>query len=326
MKILLTGATGKVGRHLLAALLASPDHEGARVVAICHNRTVEAGPRVQVVRGSIADPAIVAGAMEGVTHVLHLAAVKESPDLAIDVAVKGMFVLLEAFRDNPAARRFVHLGGDCAVGHIFQSYDGPITEDSPRRGYPGCYALTKVLEEVMLEQYGIQYGLDWCCLRAPWIMEKDDLRFATSFGADQFGGPAWDALLADEDLAAARTGDAVPLMRDATGAPLKRNFIHVDDVVSALLIALDHPGARQRLFNIAMDEPLDYAALAGTLARRTGARAIEIPTPFHSNRLSCARAREVLGWRPEVDLEALVERAWSYRRAADEAREIHYPG
>ena len=46
-----------------------------------------------------------------------------------------------------------------------------------------AYALSMVLEEVMVEQYGIQYGIDWCCLRAPWIMEKDDFRYSLSFGA-----------------------------------------------------------------------------------------------------------------------------------------------
>ena len=57
--------------------------------------------------------------------------------------------------------------------------------------YPGCYALSKVLEEVMLEQFGIQYGINGCCLRAPWIMEKDDFRYTLSFGDDVFGGPVW---------------------------------------------------------------------------------------------------------------------------------------
>ena len=34
----------------------------------------------------------------------------------------------------------------------------------------------------MLEQYGVQYGFDFCCLRAPWIMEKDDFRYQLSSG------------------------------------------------------------------------------------------------------------------------------------------------
>ena len=66
-----------------------------------------------------------------------------------------------------------------------------MTEAQSHTAYPGCYALSKVLEEVMLEQYGIQYDLNGCCLRAPWIMEKDDFKYTLSFGEDVFGGPRW---------------------------------------------------------------------------------------------------------------------------------------
>jgi hypothetical protein len=47
----------------------------------------------------------------------------------------------------------------------------------------------------MLEQYYIQYGLNGCCLRAPWIMEKDDFKYSLSFGEDVFGGPRWRELV-----------------------------------------------------------------------------------------------------------------------------------
>ena len=47
-----------------------------------------------------------------------------------------------------------------------------------------------------------------------------------------------------------------------------RNFVHVEDLVSAILIALDHPAARQQTFNICMDEPVDYAKLGAHLEAR----------------------------------------------------------
>ena len=46
----------------------------------------------------------------------------------------------------------------------------------------------------MLEQYYIQYGLNGCCLMAPWIMEKDDFKYHMSFGDDLFGGPEWGVI------------------------------------------------------------------------------------------------------------------------------------
>ena len=279
-----------------------------------------------MVRGSIADRATVEAAVAGVSHVVHLATCKETPEVVMDVTVKGLFWLIEAFRAKPDARRFVLIGGDAGVGHFHHRHDAPVTEATPHRAYPGCYALSKVLEEVMVAQAGHQYGLDWTCLRAPWIMEKDDFRLALSFGDDVFGGPDWKTLVAPEVAARARATGAVPLLRDADGAPLRRNFVHVDDLVAAILIALDHPGARQRLFNVAMDEPVDYGALADYLAATRGLPSVEIASGFHSTWLDNARARLELGWRPAYDLPRLVEAAWGYVRAADDPRRIWYPG
>ncbi|MBU1305568.1 MAG: NAD(P)-dependent oxidoreductase [Alphaproteobacteria bacterium] len=324
MKLLVTGITGKVGLNVLPAFLAEPRFAGWSIRALCNNRVID-HPAVEVVRGSLADAACVSAAMAGVTHVLHMAAVKESPDLAIDVGVKGMFNLLEAFRVTPGARQFMLVGGDCSVGHIFHDYGAPITEESPRRAYPGCYALTKVIEEVMLEQYRFQYGINGCCLRAPWIMEKDDFRHVLSF-RDQFGGPAWSEFFSPADIARLAQADAVPLLRDAHGAPLKRNFVHVSDLVRAIVMALDNPAATGQLFNIAMTEPVDYGRVAAHLKASRGSEVVEVPTPYFSNWLDNAKAGHLLGWRPLVDLEHLIESAWAYVRAPDDPRIVWYPG
>lgn len=324
MKLLVTGITGKVGTHFLPAFRRTGRFDDWSIRAICNRRMLD-DPSVDVVRASLSDSQAVHQAMEGMTHVLHLASVKESPSLAMDVGVKGMFNLLEAFRAAPTARQFILMGGDCSVGHIFHAYPEPITEAAPRRAYPGCYALTKVIEEVMLEQYRIQYGLNTCCLRAPWIMEKDDFRFALSF-REQFGGPAWSSLLDAPTLAAHAEAGAVPLLRDAQGAPLKRSFIHVSDVVAAILTALDNPAAAGQFFNIAMDAPVDYGAVADYLRVSRNLPVADIATPYHSNWLDNAKARQVLGWRALVDLEQLVDRAWDYVRSPDEPRVVFYPG
>ncbi len=326
MKLLVTGATGKVGSNFLPEFLSLDRFADWTVTALCHNRTIPSTGRLSVVRGSLSDAAAVAEAMAGATHVLHLAAVKESPDLVMDVPVKGMFHLLEAFRASPDARQFILIGGDCSVGHIFHAYGAPITEASPRRAYPGTYALTKVIEEVMLEQYHIQYGLNGCCLRAPWIMEKDDFRFALTFGADQFGGPAWTDLLPAAEVERYSRESVVPLLLDRNREPLRRNFVHVSDLVAAILAALDNPAAAGQLFNIAMDEPVDYGRVADYLQASRGFSTVEIPTPFHSNWLDNAKARLLLDWHPEIGLEALIDSAWNYKRPQNEPRKIWYPG
>src|SRR5690349_1413028 len=98
MHILITGATGKVGQVFLQRFLADPRWPDAKVRALCHNRSLARRDRFEVIQGSISDRQTVAQALEGITHVLHLATVKEDPVQAMDVSVKGMFWLLEEFR------------------------------------------------------------------------------------------------------------------------------------------------------------------------------------------------------------------------------------
>ena len=326
MKLLITGATGKVGSHFVPAFVASSRFAAWQIVALCHNRALADQPRVKIVRGSLSERSNVEEAMQGVTHVLHMAAVKESPDLAMDVAVKGMFHLLESFRSSAVARQFILIGGDCSVGHIFHRYDDPITEIAPRRAYPGCYALTKVIEEVMLEQYQIQYRINGCCLRAPWIMEKDDFRFALAFGKAQFGGPPWEDFIAPEQVARLARKRCVPCIRDNFGAPLKRNFVHVSDLVSAILAALDNTAAEQQLFNIAMDEPVDYGLAANYLHETRGYSVIDIHSGLFSNWLDNTKVKLRLGWRPRIDLVTLIEDAWNFVREKGDQRKVWYPG
>ncbi|WAX94212.1 NAD(P)-dependent oxidoreductase [Aminobacter sp. NyZ550] len=326
MLILVTGATGKVGRHFIAGLLDDPRFSETRIRALCHNRSVDEGDRIEIARGSIADRDVVANALVGVTHVVHLATCKETPADVMDVAIKGLFWLLEAFRLSPTARQFILIGGDAAIGHFHYRNDAPLTEAARYQAYPGSYALSKVLEEVMLEQFGIQYGLNWCCLRAPWIMEKDDFRYTLSFGDDVFGGPDWKTLVPEADARRHARAGTVPLLRDADGQPLKRNFVHVDDLVSAILAAIDNPRARQQLFNVCMDRPVDYGEVARHLARTRHLASVDIASRYHSNWMDNAKARHLLGWQPRYDLEMLIDSAWQYERSENDPRIVWYPG
>lgn len=325
-RVLVTGPTGKVGQTFIRRLLQEPRLDAFVIRALCHNRLLEPHDRLEIVRGSIADLETVQECMQDVTHVLHLATCKETPDQIMDVAVKGLFWLLEACRNSPTFKQFILIGGDAGIGHFYYPHPIPVTEQQKHSAYPGCYALSKVLEEVMLEQYYIQYDLNGCCLRAPWIMEKDDFKYQLSFGEDVFGGPRWRDLVGPEQADEYVKTQTIPVMLDPVGQPVQRNFVHVEDLVSAILLSLDHPRARQQTFNICMDEPVDYGEVGQYLAETRGLPTVEIPTSYHSTWLDNAKAKFLLGWRPVYDLEKMIDSAWDYQRAPEEPRLVWYPG
>lgn len=325
-RILVTGATGKVGQTFLRKFETDPRLTEFSVRAFCHNRLVMETARVEAVRGSMAEREDVRRAMEGVTHVLHLATCKELPELVMDVTVKGLFWLLEECRDSHNFTQFVLIGGDAALGHFVYPHPIPVTETQPHSAYPGCYALSKVLEEVMLEQYYVQYGLNGCCLRAPWIMEKDDFQHTLSFGEDVFGGPRWRDLVGPERADAYVQSQTVPVMQDEAGQPIQRNFVHVDDLVEAIILALDHPKAHQQTFNICMDEPVNYQAVADYLAQTRGLPSVPIKTAYYSTWLDNTKAKFLLGWRPRYDLARLIDASWEYQRSPDDPRHVWYVG
>jgi nucleoside-diphosphate-sugar epimerase len=244
----------------------------------------------------------------------------------MDVAVKGLFWILETSRKSPTFEQFILIGGDAGMGHFIYPRDTPTTEEHPHTAYAGCYALSKVLEEVMLEQYYVQYDLNGCCLRAPWIMEKDDFKYQLSFGEDVFGGPRWRDVVGSEKADRYVETQTIPVMLDANGKPVQRNFVHVDDLVSAMLCAIDSPDARQETFNICMDEPVNYREVGDYLHQSRGLPNVDVITPFHSTWLDNTKAKFRLNWRPVYDLKRMIDSAWNYQRAANDPRKVWYPG
>ena len=327
MRILVTGATGKVGQACIAEILESKDFENASIVALCHNRTLNPTDRIETIKGSIADQKTVTEALKGITHVIHLATCKETPEKVMDVTVKGLFWLLEECRKSSIFKHFILVGGDASMGHFFYDHSIPVTEAQKHTAYPGCYALSKVLEEVMLEQYQIQYDFPGTCLRAPWIMEKDDFKLSLSFGKDVFGGPVWRELVDENEADQHHKKGTIPLMLDSQNVPMKRNFVHVDDLVRAIQCAILNPvPAKGQTFNICMDEPVDYKKVSEYLKETRNLESVLVKTQYCSTWLDNSKAKFLLDWRPKVGLHELIDRAWNYTRKQEDVRKIWYPG
>jgi nucleoside-diphosphate-sugar epimerase len=75
-----------------------------------------------------------------------------------------------------------------------------------------------------------------------------------------------------------------------------------------------------------MDEPVDYRKMGAHLAATRHYNSVEISTDYHSTWLNNAKAKFLLDWRPQYDLERLIDEAFNYERAETDPREVWYPG
>jgi nucleoside-diphosphate-sugar epimerase len=321
-KVLVTGASGKIGRRLLPALL-----DAGYAVRAVRNRTAVEAPRAEVVTGSVSDAAFVAEAVRGVDAVVHLATTKE--DLSfLDVSIRGTFNLLEAAK-AAAVKQFILAGGDAALGIYFYPNPEPLTERSPLRAYPGWYALSKVMEEVMLGQYGVQYGLPWTVLRFSWIMDDDDLLRHMTLKGPGFGVPVWKELArsAEQRRFFEEGRDAVACLRHPGGASYVRHVVGTGDVTGSMLAALGNPKALGEVFNVAAPEPFSYEDLSRHIARRLKLPALDFEQDgFHDFSISVSKIREVLGYSPEWDAARIADAAIEFRRSGGKRREAGYRG
>ena len=301
------GASGKIGRRVLRVL----ERRGLAIRALVHRTPVEA-ERLTTVSGSVTDADAVAEVVGGADAVVHLATMKEDPEAFFDVSIRGTFNILEACRAQPV-KQVVLFSGDAVMGIWFYPQPIPIDENHPRVAYPGYYAFSKVVEEVMTEQYAVQYGVPYSILRSSWVFERDDLlgHFSLLKNVDPAEKGHGFGDVGEEVLALVRAGEErIPILIDAAGVPFRRHIVHIDDVMQALDKMLGNPAALGQAFNIAAPSPFDYRVAAGYLSAKMGIPTVEVACPeYHSFEINITRARTVLGYAPENDFFRIADRA-----------------
>ena len=311
--VAVTGASGKIGRHMLPLL----EQRGLHVRALVHRTPVE-GADVESVSGSITDADAVRELVRGADAVLHMATMKEDPDTFFDVSIKGTFNMLEACR-HEGVQQFILLSGDAVMGIWFYPQPIPIDENHPRVAYPGYYAFSKVIEEVMAEQYAVQYGVPYSILRSSWVFEGDDLldHFSLLKNVDPAEKGHGFGDVGEEVLALVRAGqERIPILLDADGVPFRRHNVHIDDVMQAFDRMLGNDAALGQSFNVAAPAPFDYRVAADYLSAKTGIATVEIHCPdYHPFEINISRARSVLGYAPENDFFRMADRALEARAA-----------
>ncbi len=322
MKALVTGGHGFVASHLVRALLARGDE--VRVLDRPDPRTADlGGPRlsaldllglrgeVELAEGDLRDAAAVAAAVAGRDSVFHLAAqtivgvAREFPAETFEVNVRGAWNVFEACCEHEVART-VFASSDKAYG---SSPELPYREDFPlRAAFP--YDASKAAADIVARSYAHAYGLPLAVTRFANVYGGGDLNFSR---------------LIPETAAAVLDGRRPQIRSD--GSP-ERDFLHVDDAVSAYLAiesALAAGEAAGEAFNAGGERPHSVREVVGLIAAaaRTGVEPEYLGEGTPSGEIDrqyvdSAKLRELTGWAPAVELRDGLARTldW-YRDHAD---------
>jgi len=318
MPILVTGAAGFIGAHLVRALLArgeevvgldnlNPYYDPALKQARLAAMTGQARPgQFRFHRLDLADHDAVLAlfAMERPDRVAHLGAQAgvrwslEQPFAYTAANVTGQLAVLEGIRRSEGrVRHAVHASTSSVYG---SRTEGPFVEGDRTDHPASLYAATKKAGEVMADSYASLYGLSLTALR-----------FFTVYGP--WGRPDMAVWLF---TAAMTQGRPIKLFNEGR---MRRDFTFVDDIVAGILAVLDAPpaGAGQRIYNIGNSRPEELGKLVTTLERLLGVTAAKEMLPMQKGDVPATFAdvsamRRDFGWAPTTTLEQGLERwvAW----------------
>lgn len=297
-RILITGGAGFVGSHLLDRFLKNDlevvvldNLQAGKLENISRNIT---NKNFRFVRGDIRDFGFVKSLVKGVDAVFHQAAIVsvpqslENPILVNDVNVNGTLNLLWASVDSDV-KRFVY-ASSCAVYGEAEHF--PITEDSRLRPI-SPYGVSKLSAENYVRVFHKVFGLETVCLR-----------YFNVFGPRQAVGDYSGVITQFMN----RVAKNLNLVVFGDGEQT-RDFVHVNDIVEANMLALDTKRIAGEAFNIGTGKATTINQLADTLLQVINKTRLKV---MHSKPLKgdikhsvadISKAKTKLHYYPKISLK-----------------------
>jgi 2-alkyl-3-oxoalkanoate reductase len=322
VKVLVTGANGFLGRHVVAALLARGHGVRALVRPAARLDGLGWGNAVEIFRADVRSGTDLAPAFDGVDVLVHLAATPAGgEDGQFATAVTGTEKLLAAMARSSCKR--------LVLASSFSVYDwsrirGTLDESAPLEEAPDLYerdgyTIAKSWQERVTRRIAERQGWDLTVLRPGYIWGRDH-----------------------GDIAA--TGQKAGKIYLVIGPLARAPVTHVENCADLFAVVAEHPRARGETFNVVDNEGARVWAYLGNHLRGTGQRGVRIPIPwrlafllvrvayatvFRRNpklphllvpsrfearlkplKYSNRRAAELLGWRPPLELRECLARTY----------------
>ncbi len=311
MKVLITGATGLLGGHLIRELQQRGEHIRALVLPV-ENADGLVQREVEVVRGDITDASTLPAAVKDIDLIFHLAGMmgvwRPLSDYRL-VNVNGSENLYKAAQ-VAGVRRFVHTSSHTVYG---LGYGRFMTESDPLRPDPDPYSITKAEGDRLIRRLMLNSDMETVILRP-----------------GTFFGPG-DRLHFGRMAQKTKNGRAMLIGRGDNALP----FCYVSDVVQGFLLAAYHENAPGNVYNITNDQPMTQLEMYDAIADAVGGVHPKIHLPYlptyygslvterviarvthtkpiltelgalmfgSDNRHSVEKARRELGFEPQVSL------------------------
>lgn len=281
-----TGASGFIGRHLLAALTS----RGAAISALQHEQ--DAGTeREKTHVGDLSDAIFVKRALatSAPDFIFHLAAFKERSariadfNRALETNLIGSLNLFSAAATLPSLKAIIVLG----TAEEYGPNNSPFIETM--REHPvSAYSYSKQCMTNLCEILHHLHGL-------PIVVLRPTIAYGPGQSTDMFLPALIRSLLSNRPF---------PM----TAGRQTRDFVYVSDVVNAILIAATQPGAAGHILNVGSGRPITIENLARKVAAITGnAGLLQLgKLPYRQGEVmdysvDLAKTCSILGWSPQID-------------------------
>ena len=310
---LVTGGSGFIGSHLVEGLVAA----GCKVrvldnLSTGHRANLQAvADRVEFLEGSITSADDVAQAVAGCDTVFHLAALPsvvksvEDPLASHEIAATGTLRVLDAARRSQV-KRVVYAASSSAYGDqpgAVRTENDPLMPLSP-------YAAAKLA------------GEHYCsCFTAVYGLETVRLRFFNVFGPRQDPKSPYTGVIA-LFIAAMSEGRVPTIFGDGLQT---RDFVYVENVVQALMLAAKVPGVSGKVFNVGTGRSVTLLDLVRDLNEILGTKIEPKFAPLRAgdvlhSQADISRAKAELGYIPGISFREGLARTLAAHRAPCNAR------
>lgn len=311
-RVLVTGAAGYIGSAVCERLHEMNSEFTAAVRGMTQTADNEKNCYESVVSvGDIGTNTDWTNALKDVSIIIHTAGkahdARSDDDAAEydEVNVQGALALLKQ-AEAAGVKRFVHLSSAKVYGEFSQEGAAFKEEDSTNPG--PVYAQSKCRAEGTVIDYCQNTSMEYVVVRLPLVYDQD----------------------APANFKKLLQISALPLLLPFASVQNQRSMIYRQNLVSFLLLVLQHPGAANQVFNVSDDDDQSLPSLIKHLSSplTMGARCFRFPTRWLkalgnkryaqlvlSLSLDVTKAKHVLGWKPDISARDALKASMSgYQR------------